>query len=236
MRSIFRALRSTCYLAKRFSTVPKRKARPTVDPALTPSDAASTSSVLVDRFGRQHNYLRISLTERCNLRCTYCMPDEGVKLTPKEDLLTADEIQRLLRLFVNEGVTRVRFTGGEPLLRHDLLDIVSAADSLRGDGLSEIAMTTNGVTLGAFLLFWVPMFRTRTFTCCASRIILHPCGVVFAGRKAQKLADAGMDTVNVSLDTLDPFKFQLMTRRNGMEKVRLTQASPTSNPNPTLNF
>jgi molybdenum cofactor biosynthesis enzyme MoaA len=78
----------------------------------------------MDTFNRHHNYLRISLTERCNLRCTYCMPEEGVQLTPKQKLLTADEILRLARLFVDQGVTKIRLTGGEPTLRKDLLEIV----------------------------------------------------------------------------------------------------------------
>mmetsp|Transcript_16535 Transcript_16535/g.23116 ORF Transcript_16535/g.23116 Transcript_16535/m.23116 type:complete len:384 (-) Transcript_16535:285-1436(-) len=142
--------------------------------------------MLEDRFGRFHNYLRISLTERCNLRCTYCMPEEGVQLTPKEELLSAEEINRIVRVFIGEGVNRIRFTGGEPLLRKDLHDIVAATSELKPLGLREIAMTTNGITLG---------------------------------RKVPELKTAGLDSVNVSLDTLDPFKFQLLTRRNGMEKV-----------------
>ncbi|EMP24506.1 Molybdenum cofactor biosynthesis protein 1, partial [Chelonia mydas] len=86
--------------------------------------AAPFSAFLTDRFGRQHNYLRISLTEKCNLRCQYCMPEEGVQLTPKSELLTTQEIITIARLFVKEGVDKIRLTGGEPLIRPDVVDIV----------------------------------------------------------------------------------------------------------------
>ncbi|OPJ72412.1 hypothetical protein AV530_018840 [Patagioenas fasciata monilis] len=86
--------------------------------------AAPFSAFLTDSFGRQHNYLRISLTEKCNLRCQYCMPEEGVQLTPKSELLTAQEIITLAKLFVKEGVEKIRLTGGEPLIRPDVVDIV----------------------------------------------------------------------------------------------------------------
>jgi cyclic pyranopterin phosphate synthase len=88
------------------------KARPYVAPELQ------------DLHQRQHTYLRISLTERCNLRCTYCMPAEGVPLTPSEKLLTPEELQRLARLFVGAGVTKIRLTGGEPTVRKDIIDII----------------------------------------------------------------------------------------------------------------
>jgi cyclic pyranopterin phosphate synthase len=104
-------------------------------------------SMLTDRFGRTHNYLRISLTERCNLRCTYCMPAEGVALTPSSELLTAAEVQRLLRLFVQAGVTKLRLTGGEPTVRSDLAEIISSAASLRPQGLDAIGLTSNGLVL-----------------------------------------------------------------------------------------
>ncbi|VEN42651.1 unnamed protein product [Callosobruchus maculatus] len=79
---------------------------------------------LADLFGRHHDYLRISLTERCNLRCQYCMPKEGVKLTEKPHLLTTEEIIKIARLFVKEGVSKIRLTGGEPTVRKDLPDII----------------------------------------------------------------------------------------------------------------
>jgi len=83
-----------------------------------------SKSMLTDKFGRNHTYLRISLTERCNLRCQYCMPAEGVTLTPKEELLTTDEIIQIAKLFVENGVTKIRFTGGEPTVRKDLDEVI----------------------------------------------------------------------------------------------------------------
>uniref|UniRef100_A0A8C5SWS9 Radical SAM core domain-containing protein n=1 Tax=Laticauda laticaudata TaxID=8630 RepID=A0A8C5SWS9_LATLA len=88
------------------------------------SDAVPFSDFLTDSFGRQHNYLRISLTEKCNLRCQYCMPEEGVQLTPKAELLSTQEIITLAGLFVKEGVDKIRLTGGEPLIRPDVVDII----------------------------------------------------------------------------------------------------------------
>lgn len=101
---------------------------------------------LTDRFGRQHSYLRISLSEKCNLRCQYCMPEDGVPVQPQSHLLTNTEIQRLASWFVQRGgVDKIRLTGGEPLLRKDLLELVSNLNGL--EGLKQIGMTTNGVTL-----------------------------------------------------------------------------------------
>ena len=80
--------------------------------------------MLTDTFGRHHNYLRISLTEQCNLRCTYCMPAEGVALTPKSHLMTAQEIYTIAQKFVDAGVTKIRLTGGEPLIRKDAQEIL----------------------------------------------------------------------------------------------------------------
>ena len=135
---------------------------------------------LVDTFGRVATDLRVSLTDRCNLRCTYCMPAEGLAWLPAEDLLTFDELTRLLRLAVTRlGITNIRFTGGEPLLYRRLEEVVAATAQL--DPRPEIALTTNGVGL--------------------------------AGR-AQALADAGLNRVNVSLDTVDPAQFAVITRRD----------------------
>ncbi|XP_074587466.1 GTP 3',8-cyclase, mitochondrial-like [Curcuma longa] len=103
------------------------------------------SDMLVDSFGRFHNYLRISLTERCNLRCQYCMPEEGVELTPNSELLSHDEIIRLASLFVTSGVDKIRLTGGEPTIRKDIEDICSSLSNLKG--LKTLAMTTNGIVL-----------------------------------------------------------------------------------------
>mmetsp|Transcript_2802 Transcript_2802/g.5175 ORF Transcript_2802/g.5175 Transcript_2802/m.5175 type:complete len:124 (-) Transcript_2802:1430-1801(-) len=90
------------------------------------------AAAMTDTFGRIHNYLRISLTERCNLRCRYCMPPEGVPLTPAPELLTATEIVRLSRIFVDNGVNKIRLTGGEPLLRSDFDRIAGALVTLSG--------------------------------------------------------------------------------------------------------
>ncbi|KAH7423925.1 hypothetical protein KP509_12G081300 [Ceratopteris richardii] len=142
------------------------------------------SDILVDRFGRRHNYLRISLTERCNLRCQYCMPADGVDLTPSSKLLSQAELERVAKLFVSAGVNKIRLTGGEPTIRPDIEEICSFLRAL--PGLKTLAMTTNGIVLG---------------------------------RKLSKLRDAGLDSLNISLDTLVPAKFEFMTRRKGHSKV-----------------
>ncbi len=107
------------------------------------------SGGLTDRFGRRHTYLRIGLTERCNLRCVYCMPAEGVPVQPNAAYLTADEIERLARLFAAEGVTKVRLTGGEPLVRKDAVAI--AARLGRIEGVEALSLTTNALLLEARL-------------------------------------------------------------------------------------
>jgi GTP 3',8-cyclase len=114
--------------------------RPTPTPTATP-----VQSRLVDRFGRVHQDLRVSLTDRCNLRCTYCMPAEGLDWMPTPNLLTADEIERVVRIATGLGITDVRLTGGEPLIRPDVVDIVGRLAALpRGPHLS---VTTNGLRL-----------------------------------------------------------------------------------------
>ncbi|XAR54305.1 Cyclic pyranopterin phosphate synthase [Bertholletia excelsa] len=105
----------------------------------------SLSDMLVDSFGRLHTYLRISLTERCNLRCQYCMPAEGVELMPSAQLLSQNEIIHLANLFVSSGVNKIRLTGGEPTIRKDIEEICSRLSNL--EGLKTLAMTTNGITL-----------------------------------------------------------------------------------------
>ncbi|CAH9096331.1 unnamed protein product [Cuscuta europaea] len=109
-----------------------------------------SSNMLVDTFGRLHTYLRISLTERCNLRCQYCMPSDGVDLTPNPQLLTRSEIFRLANLFVTSGASKIRLTGGEPTIRKDLEDICLDLSNL--EGLRTLAMTTNGITLARKLV------------------------------------------------------------------------------------
>ncbi|TQS36625.1 hypothetical protein Golomagni_02918 [Golovinomyces magnicellulatus] len=145
------------------------------------------SSALTDRFERRHNYLRISLTERCNLRCLYCMPEEGVPLSPPPTQLTSTEIYLLSYIFVSQGVTKIRLTGGEPTIREDILSLVNRLGSLRPHGLQELCLTTNGISL-------------------------H--------RKLDSLVSAGLTGINISLDTLDPLQFQIITRRNGLEAVQ----------------
>ncbi|KAI3407483.1 GTP 3' [Psidium guajava] len=149
-----------------------------------PSKESSPADMLIDSFGRLHTYLRISLTERCNLRCQYCMPAEGVELTPSSQLLSPNEIVSLANLFVTSGVNKIRLTGGEPTIRKDIEDICLRLSSLKG--LKTLAMTTNGITLA---------------------------------RKLPKLKDFGLNSINISLDTLVPAKFEFLTRRKGHEKV-----------------
>ena len=102
-------------------------------------------TTLVDQFNRHHRYLRISLTDRCNLRCVYCMPAEGLQWIPHNDILTKDEIVYLARSFVDLGIEHIRLTGGEPTIRKDLLEIVSALSQIAG--LNDLSMTTNALTL-----------------------------------------------------------------------------------------
>ena len=105
------------------------------------------NSLLQDTFGRKHDYLRISITEHCNLRCTYCMPEDGIQLTPKTHLMTADEIISIAQTFVNLGVTKIRLTGGEPLVRKDARDIILRLGKL---GVN-LTITTNGILVSNFI-------------------------------------------------------------------------------------
>ncbi len=107
----------------------------------------STTDILKDSFGRNHNYLRISLTEKCNLRCTYCMPAEGVPLSPSPSLMTADEIYEIAKVFVANGVDKIRLTGGEPLVRKDFITIIEKLSTLD----VSIAMTTNAVNIDRYI-------------------------------------------------------------------------------------
>ncbi|MFH4978854.1 hypothetical protein AB6A40_005563 [Gnathostoma spinigerum] len=114
---------------------------------------------LDDTFGRRHTYLRISLTELCNLRCTYCMPEEGISLTPSSKILTCDEIVRLTKIFAVHGVNKVRLTGGEPTLRKDIIEIIGRIAKI--DGIQSIGITTNGITLRRKLTALVAAGLTR---------------------------------------------------------------------------
>lgn len=103
---------------------------------------------LVDSFGRCHDYLRLSLTERCNLRCQYCMPKEGVALTPRDECLNLDEMKRLSNLFVQKcGINKIRLTGGEPTIDSKMIPLLNHLKELRKDGLAKVAITTNGMSL-----------------------------------------------------------------------------------------
>ncbi|MFC7341244.1 GTP 3',8-cyclase MoaA [Saccharopolyspora griseoalba] len=140
---------------------------------------------LVDRFGRVAQDLRVSLIDKCNLRCTYCMPAEGLPWLKRAEMLDTDEMNRLIRIAVEElGVTTVRFTGGEPLLRQDLVDIIGATSAL--PSRPKTSLTTNGINLGSY---------------------------------AEPLVAAGLNRVNVSLDTLDREVFKELTRRDRLDDV-----------------
>jgi GTP 3',8-cyclase len=141
--------------------------------------------MLTDAYGRVATDLRVSLTDRCNLRCAYCMPPEGLDWLPSPEVLTGDEIVRLITIGVETlGIREVRFTGGEPLLRRDLADIIAATAAL--DPRPDISLTTNGIGLD---------------------------------RRAAGLKAAGLDRLNVSLDTLRPEVFRKLTRRDRLDDV-----------------
>ena len=141
--------------------------------------------MLTDAYGRVATDLRVSLTDRCNLRCAYCMPPEGLDWLPAPSVLTGDEIVRLITIGVEAlGIREVRFTGGEPLLRRDLADIITATAALTPR--PDISLTTNGIGLG---------------------------------RRAAGLKAAGLDRINVSLDTLRPEVFRKLTRRDRLDDV-----------------
>lgn len=107
----------------------------------------NNTSILQDSHGRDHGYLRISLIERCNLRCTYCMPEEGVQLSPKSHIMTYEEIYEIAKTFVNHGVTKIRLTGGEPLIRKDIPVILEKLASLP----VELSMTSNAIIIHKFI-------------------------------------------------------------------------------------
>ena len=144
----------------------------------------SGSKQLVDTYGRVHRDLRVSLTDRCSLRCTYCMPADFADWIPNEKLLTTDELVTVIGLCVDAGITQVRLTGGEPLLRRDIVDVVRRINELPQP--PRISLTTNALRLAEV---------------------------------AQELKDAGLTRVNVSLDTLDPVRFNEMTHRDRFHDV-----------------
>lgn len=147
------------------------------------------SSGLADRYGRIARDMRVSLTDRCNLRCSYCMPAEGLEWTPSEKVLSDEEVKRLCTIAVERlGIRAIRFTGGEPLLRKSLEEVVAYCSTLRTDeGLTpDLALTTNALGLD---------------------------------RRAPGLREAGLARVNISLDTVNPEHFRAITRRARLEDV-----------------
>jgi cyclic pyranopterin phosphate synthase len=140
---------------------------------------------MFDRFDRPITYLRISVTDKCNLRCTYCMPTEGVPLRRHGDFLSLEQMAEVARAAVGLGVSKIRLTGGEPLVKRGIVDLVRMIASI--DGLEHLAMTTNGTLLA---------------------------------RHARVLQKAGLDSVNVSLDSLDPDRYGELTRGGRIGDVR----------------
>ena len=138
---------------------------------------------IIDSFNRTHRNLRISVTDRCNIRCIYCMP-EDVTFLPSSEILSFEEIQRTVRLMVEMGINRVRLTGGEPLVRRELWRLIESLKSI--DGLDDIAMTTNGILLE---------------------------------KHAAELKRAGLDRLNISLDTLNRDQFKKLTRRDELDRA-----------------
>ena len=138
--------------------------------------------MLIDSFDRVHNYLRISLTDNCNLRCFYCMPEEDYEFTPHSRLMQPEEIETLARIFVDNGVNKIRLTGGEPLVRKDAAEIILRLAKLP----VKLTLTTNATRLHDFV---------------------------------NVLEEAKVSSLNISLDTLDPDKFNIITRRDSFKRV-----------------
>ena len=137
-----------------------------------------------DRFNREIDNLRISLTDRCNLRCTYCMSEDGCALLPKSSLMGTEEVVEIVRVAAELGVSSIRLTGGEPLVRRDIVEIIARAKGI--DGIDDVSITTNGTMLP---------------------------------QKAQALKAAGLDRVNISLDTLDADQYRSITRCGNLSDV-----------------
>lgn len=154
------------------------------EPQTAFADAVPTSGAAHDSYGRRINYLRVSLTDRCNFRCFYCMPATGVHFAPKPELLTNAELIRLIRIFARVGFEKIRLTGGEPTLRRDLVQLVNAI--AHTDGIHEVSMTTNALMLADL---------------------------------AQPLAQAGLQRVNISIDSLQHERFRQITRGGDLARV-----------------
>lgn len=162
---------------------------PSMIPADLPPASADGTRELLDRFGRVARDLRVSLTDRCNLRCTYCMPAEGLEWLPTEQALNDEEIIRLIRISVEKlGIRQIRFTGGEPLMRKNLETIIAATTALRTDEGEPVrtALTTNGLGLD---------------------------------KRITALKKAGLERVNISLDTIDAKRYLALTRRDRLGGV-----------------
>jgi cyclic pyranopterin phosphate synthase len=143
-----------------------------------------TDTPALDQYGRRIDYLRVSLTDRCNMRCVYCMPAVGMQFAPRPELLTNEELLLALRAAASAGFRKLRLTGGEPLLRHGIVDLVREMKAI--PGIEHIAMTTNALRLR---------------------------------KLAPELKAAGLDRVNISIDSLDPQKFRQMTRGGNLDEV-----------------
>jgi GTP 3',8-cyclase len=139
---------------------------------------------MFDKFNRQLNYLRVSVTDRCNLRCTYCMPEEGIKLLHHNEMLSFNEIAGFIKVGVSNGITKVRLTGGEPLVRKGITALVRMISDI--EGILDLSMTTNGTLLKQF---------------------------------AKELKAAGLQRVNISLDTINPEKFKIISRTGNLNDV-----------------
>lgn len=139
---------------------------------------------MYDRYNRNIHYLRISVTDRCNLRCKYCMPENGIKPLRHEDILSFEEIVSFTKIAVEKGIDKVRLTGGEPLVRKDIVHLIQLLASI--DGIKDLSLTTNGILLKEF---------------------------------AKPLKDAGLQRVNISLDTVDPDKYKEITRVGDLNRV-----------------
>lgn len=139
---------------------------------------------MFDGFNRRINYLRISVTDRCNLRCRYCMPEEGISIIRHEDILTFDEITGFTQVAVAKGISKVRLTGGEPLVRRNISELVKMISGIKG--IKDLSMTTNGVLLAKY---------------------------------ARDLKQAGLQRVNISLDTVNPARYSYMTRIGNIYEV-----------------
>jgi cyclic pyranopterin phosphate synthase len=144
----------------------------------------TNTSPLTDTLGRVHTSLRISVTDRCNIRCFYCMPNENVRFRPREEILTFEEIDRFVRVVAQMGVRRLRLTGGEPLVRAELPRLVRMLGGI--PGIDDLALTTNGILLD---------------------------------EQAAELRAAGLERLNISLDTLSEETFQKISRREGLDRV-----------------